>query len=313
MKRTCVVALGGNAILPSKSSEMVAEQLRIIERTMEHIATLIEKGWHVVLTHGNGPQVGNILLQQEMAKDIVPQMPLDVCGARTQGEIGYLAQKALRNILKRKKLGASVVTLVTQVEVNEKDPAFSNPTKPIGPFYEEKDVPKLRQKGFVIIEDSGRGWRRVVPSPKPLHIVEKDALKDLIKAGAIVITCGGGGIPVIRKKNGSLSGTEAVIDKDLCACLLAKEVGADLLLIVTGVDRVALNFGKPNQRLLEKLTIAEARKYMKQGHFPPGSMGPKIEASINFVKGTGKEAIITSPSQIGKAIKGKAGTRIVAK
>jgi len=313
MKKTCVVALGGNAILPSKSSGRAVEQLRTIGRTMEHVATLIEAGWKVVITHGNGPQVGNILLQQEMAKGVVPQMPLDVCGAQTQGQIGYLIQQALRNILRRKKLTNPVVTLVTQVEVDENDPAFSNPTKPIGPFYEKEDAAKLKRKGLSIIEDSGRGWRRVVPSPRPIRIVEKDALKKLVQAGTVVITCGGGGVPVIRKKDGFISGVEAVIDKDFGACVLAKEVGADLLLIVTGVDRVAINFGRPNQKWLKTITLREAKRYLREGHFPSGSMGPKIQAAISFVEGTGKEAIVTSPAQIGEAIRGKAGTRIISK
>lgn len=312
MKRACVIALGGNAILPSKSSGSIKEQLRTIKKMMEQVASLIEAGWRVVITHGNGPQVGNILLQQERAKDIVPPMPLDVCGAQTQGQIGYLIQQALRNILRRKKLTNPVVTLVTQVEVDRNDPAFSSPTKPIGPFYSKEEAAKLRRKGFVVIEDSGRGWRRIVPSPKPIRIMEGPALKGLISKGAVVIACGGGGIPVIREKDGSLSGVEAVIDKDLAAEIIAKEVKAEMLLFVTDVKKVAINFGKPNQRWLDKMTIEDAKRYLKEGHFPSGSMGPKIQATIDFIERGGNKVLIASPSKISRAVKGKAGTRIIA-
>ncbi len=310
MKQTVVIALGGNAILPHKSSGKLEEQKAAVERTTKQIALLIREGWRVILTHGNGPQVGNILIQQEEAKKIIPPMPLDVCGAESQGQIGYLIQQSLKNELDKLNLDSNVVTIITQVLVSQNDSAFSHPTKPIGPFYSKEYAEKMRKKGLVVVEDAGRGYRRVVPSPRPLHIIEADEIKELVKRGSIVIACGGGGIPVVER-NGELEGVEAVIDKDLAAELLAKEVEADLLAIVTDVEKVAINFRKPNQINLDLLKVSEAKEYFEKGEFPPGSMGPKVKAAINFVESTGKTTLITSTEKLADGINGRAGTRII--
>jgi carbamate kinase len=279
---------------------------------MQPIAGMIREGAEVVLSHGNGPIVGNILIRNEAARDQIPPMPLDVCGADSQGGIGYMMQQSLQNELHRVGLAdRPVVTIVTQVVVDERDPAFRRPTKPIGPFYTQDRARLLaKEKGWTIVEDAGRGYRRVVPSPKPLEVVEIAAIRQIVEDGGVVIAAGGGGIPVSRQWDGSLHGVEAVIDKDLASSLLARLLGCQTLVIVTGVDRVALRYGKPDQREVERATPDELEGWMAEGHFPPGSMGPKIQAAIEFVRGGGREVIITSPERLTDALEGKTGTLV---
>jgi carbamate kinase len=273
----------------------------------------VKEGVKVVLSHGNGPIVGNILIRNEAVRDQIPPMPLDVCGADSQGGIGYMMQQALQNELHRVGLDKTVVTVVTQVIVDERDPAFRRPTKPIGPFYPEARARTLaKEKGWTVVEDAGRGYRRVVPSPKPLEIVEIGAIRKLVDDGAIVIAAGGGGIPVSRQWDGTLHGVEAVIDKDLASSLLGRVLGMESLVIVTGVERVAVHFGKPSQRDLSDATASELERLLGEGHFPPGSMEPKIRAAIEFVRGGGGSVTITSPERVREALEGRAGTRIVA-
>jgi carbamate kinase len=309
--KTVVIALGGNALLDPNTNGSVAEQIRTIERSCARVAQIIARGYRVVVTHGNGPQVGNLLIQQEEAKELVPPLPLDVCGAMTQGQLGYLIQQKLREALAQMGIAKPVVTVVTQVRVDRDDPAFGEPTKPIGPFYAERERPLLEQKGYVLkrVGKGAKPWRRVVASPQPKEIVEIESIKALIAAGAIVIACGGGGVPVVRE-DGRWRGVEAVIDKDLASALLAEELGAEILLILTDVDRVALFFGTPQQVFLDRLSVSEARKYLLEGHFPPGSMGPKIEAAVRFVEGRGERAYITSLERAVEALEGRAGTEI---
>ena len=279
---------------------------------MEPIARLVKGGMTVVLSHGNGPIVGNILIRNESVRDQIPPMPLDVCGADSEGGIGYMLQQALQNELRRLRIDRPVVTLVTQVIVDERDPAFRRPTKPIGPFYTQERARTLaKEKGWTVVEDAGRGWRRVVPSPRPLEIVEIAAIRKLVEEGMIVIAAGGGGIPVARQWDGSLHGVEAVIDKDLASSLLARLLGVEALVIVTGVERVAVNFNKPEQREIRSAHASELERLLGEGHFPPGSMAPKIQAAIEFVRGDGRSVVITSPEKIGEAMEGRAGTRVL--
>ncbi|MFZ5943057.1 MAG: carbamate kinase [Bacillota bacterium] len=307
-----VIAIGGNAITKENQKGTLEENVANIESCADSIIDLIENGYRVVLTHGNGPQVGNILLRVEAASELVPPMPLDVCGAESQGQLGYLIQRTLTNKMKQRGLDKEVVTILTQVLVDSNDQAFKNPTKPIGPFYTEEQAVKLKQeKNAVFVEDSGRGYRRVVPSPKPMGIIERQTVKHLVEEGKIVITAGGGGIPVIAGDNGELKGIEAVIDKDWASSVLAQEIKSDLLVILTGVEKVAINFGKPNMELLTQLNVSEAKKYYDEGHFPPGSMGPKIAAAVEYVEKTGGKALITSLEMVGSALKGQTGTFIV--
>jgi carbamate kinase len=307
-----VITLGGNAILPARGTGTFEEQLSITRATMEPIARLVKEGVTVVLSHGNGPIVGNILIRNEAVRDQIPPMPLDVCGADSEGGIGYMMQQALQNELHRLHLDRMVVTLVTQVVVDERDPAFRRPTKPIGPFYTQERARTLaREKGWTVVEDAGRGYRRVVPSPKPLEIVEIDAVRKLVGEGMIVIAAGGGGIPVSRQWDGALHGVEAVIDKDLASSLLGRLLGVEMLVIVTGVDRVALHFGKPEQRDLTAASASELERWLGEGHFPPGSMAPKIQASIEFVRNGGSSVVITSPEKVREALEGRAGTKIL--
>lgn len=293
-KGTMVIALGGNTLLRAKEKFSIHQEVRHIEEAVKEIRKIISSGYRVVLTHGNGPQVGDILLQQKLASRAVPPMPLDVCGAQTQGEIGYLLQRTVGNMIKK-----PVITIITQTLVRENDSAFRNPTKFIGPFF-DRPGPGLRK-------DSDRGYRRVVPSPDPLKIIESGEIKKLVKEGYIVIAGGGGGIPVIRK-NGRLHGVEAVIDKDLAAERLASDIGADTLLILTDVDGVYLNYGRPSQKMLDEVGTSELEKYYVQGHFPEGSMGPKIRAALRFIHHGGKRVIITSVSLAQKSLGGKGGT-----
>ena len=311
MAEKIVVALGGNALQSGKSEATAEAQLAVVKETCERIADLSEKGYEVAVVHGNGPQVGRILLASETAKDVTPAMPFDVCGAMSQGYIGYHLQQALRFALAKRGKNIPVVTLLTQMVVDQKDPAFQNPTKPIGPFYSEAEAKELAaSKGYSMKEDAGRGWRRVVPSPIPTKIVELDSVKKLWDS-TIVITCGGGGIPVLEKENGDLEGTAAVIDKDFAAELLAENVEADALMILTEVEKVAINFNKPDQENLGHLTYAEAEKYCQEGQFAPGSMFPKVQAAMKFVKANPeKKAIITSLAKAIDALEGKTGTVI---
>lgn len=307
-----VIALGGNALQEANTPATAEAQLEVIKRTSEIITEIkCLFGYELAIVHGNGPQVGRILLASETAANVTPVMPFDVCAAMSQGFIGYQIQQGLGHALANRNRTLPVVTLVTQVVVNKDDPAFNNPTKPIGLFYSEEEALKLTaEKGYVMKEDAGRGWRRVVPSPKPQRIVEIHSVKELWDS-TIVITAGGGGIPVIEKEDGTLEGIAAVIDKDLAAEKLAEEVGADILMILTEVEKVSINFKKTDQKDLTSMTVAECEKYTAEGHFAPGSMLPKIQAALMFAKlGAGKKAIITSLDKAVDALKGEAGTVI---
>ena len=307
-----LVTLGGNAILPARGTGTFEEQCAVTRATMQPIAQWIKAGTEVVLSHGNGPIVGNILIRNEAARDQIPPMPLDVCGADSQGGIGYMMQQSLQNELRQAGVtDRSVVTVVTQVLVDDRDPAFRRPTKPIGPFYTQDRARLLaKEKGWTIVEDAGRGYRRVVASPKPLEVVEIATIRQIVEDGGVVIAAGGGGIPVSRQWNGSLHGVEAVIDKDLASSLLARLLGCQTLVIVTGVERVALRFGKPDQRDLDRATPDDLQGWMDEGHFPAGNMGPKIQAAIEFVRGGGREAVITSPAGLADALERTTGTLV---
>jgi carbamate kinase len=311
--KTIVLAFGGNAITKSFEKGTRDEQWANIRKTCKNVAELIKLGHRVVITHGNGPQVGNLLLKNELTKDVVPPMPLDVCVSNTQGSLGYAISQTLGNHLAKMNMEIPIATVVTQVIVSAEDPAFLNPTKFIGPFYKEIDARNIMSsKGHVYREDSGRGWRRVVPSPEPLEIVERKTVKRLLDAGVIVVASGGGGIPVVRTPEG-LIGIEAVIDKDMAGQLLAVEVGADAFFLMTEVDRVCINYGKPNQQELARMTVAEARKYQAEGHFPPGSMGPKVEAAIRFaISAPGRQSFIVSLEKAYQVFSGESGTVIAA-
>lgn len=306
-----VVALGGNALQSGNGPATAEAQLEVVKKTCEHIAEISGRGYELAVVHGNGPQVGRILLASETAKDVTPAMPFDVCGAMSQGYIGYHLQQALKFALKERNRNVPVVTLATQVVVDRDDPGFKNPTKPIGPFYSEEEAKAMvEEKGYAVKEDAGRGWRRVVASPIPKKIVEIDSVRKLWET-TIVITCGGGGIPVIENEDGSLEGVAAVIDKDFAAELLAEEVGADALMILTEVEKVAVNFNKPNQEDIAHMTYAEAEKHCEDGQFAPGSMLPKVQAAMKFVKANpDKKAIITSLDKAVDALEGKTGTVI---
>lgn len=306
-----VIAIGGNAVNRPGEKPTAENMMKNLKKSMEYLIDII-RDHSVVITHGNGPQVGNLLLQQEAAKDIIPPFPLDVNDAQTQGSLGYMICQTLRNTIVENNLKKEVVAVVTQIVVDPEDPAFQNPTKPVGPFYEEEEAKKImKDKKWIMVEDAGRGWRRVVPSPIPIDIIEKDAIKFLVDNGFIVIAAGGGGIPVIKLEDGTLKGVEAVIDKDRASSLLARELNTDMFIILTGVEKVYLNFNSSNKIPLDKLTVEEAEKYLKEGHFPPGSMGPKIESAIDFVRKTGKECLITDMAKLKQALEGKTGTRIV--
>ena len=307
-----VIAIGGNSLILDSKKITVADQYQAASETAHHIAALVAAGYRVVITHGNGPQVGFILLRSDLARNVLHQVPLDSCVADTQGALGYQIGQTLANELRRQGIQKSIATVVTQVLVDNQDPAFSNPTKPIGSFYTEEEARKHKaDSGWTLKEDAGRGWRRVVASPKPLRIVEEDTVRLLLEQDVVVIAVGGGGIPVRENEKGDLEGCAAVIDKDLASCLLAKNLRADLFIISTGVDKVAVDFKKPTQRELDKLTVAEAKKYLAEGQFPAGSMGPKIEAAIDFLEHGGKEVIITQPHLLEDAIAGKNGTHLV--
>ncbi len=311
MNNLVVIAIGGNSLIKDSKHMSVLDQYRATGETSHHIASLVEEGYRVVVTHGNGPQVGFILLRSEVAKDVVHQVPLDSCGADTQGAIGYQIAQTLDNELRRRGVQKTVAAVVTQCVVDKDDPGFENPAKPIGPFYAKEDAEAHRDKeGWSVREDAGRGWRRVVASPIPREIIEEPAIRALLDRDIIVVAVGGGGIPVIRRPDGSLEGVAAVIDKDRASCLLATNLKADTFIISTAVDKVSLNFGQPDQRDIDSMTVAEARTYMEQGHFAPGSMKPKIESAIDFLEQGGKRVIITQPELLADAIHGKTGTHI---
>jgi carbamate kinase len=310
MGKTIVVALGGNAILQPKQKGTFEEQKNNIEKTCFHIAKLIKDGHKVIITHGNGPQVGNILVRHMETRAKVPPMPLYVCGAESQGMLGYMISQSLSNILKREGIDKQVCTIITQVVVDKNDPAFQNPTKPVGGFVTEQEAQEImKATGDKWIEDSGRGWRKVVFSPKPKKIVELPVIKALVSQGTVVIASGGGGIPVFEEE-GVLKGVEAVIDKDSAGSLLAQQLGADMLMILTDVPQVAINFGTPEQKNLDVLTIEEAKKHLEEGHFGTGSMGPKVEAAIAFTE-MGGNAVIASLEELEEAVQGTAGTRFI--
>ncbi len=308
-----VIAIGGNSLIPDKDHESVQDQYAAAAATDEHIAGLIEEGWDVAISHGNGPQVGFILRRSELASNELHEIPLDYCGADTQGAIGYMLQQNLINDFRQRGIDKNVVTIVTQVEVDRNDPAFQNPSKPIGSFMDEAEAKRRRdEEGWDIKEDAGRGWRRVVASPQPMRIVELDVIKSLLDAGVVTIAVGGGGIPVITNEAGDLEGIAAVIDKDLASALLASQVDADMLLISTAVEKVALNFGTPEQRWVDQFTLDEVKRYLAEGgHFAEGSMAPKMRAVVQFLEAGGKEALITNPDNLERAVAGETGTRIV--
>lgn len=310
-KKLAVIAIGGNSLITDKNNVTVDSQYKAAYETCEHIVKLIQKGYKVVITHGNGPQVGFILRRSEIASNELHIVPLDTCGADTQGAIGYQIQKAIYNIFNKNNMKQiPTATVITQTVVDKDDKSFLNPTKPIGSFMEKKvALEHQATDGWSVVEDSGRGWRRVVPSPLPIKIVELATIKTLLNNDNIVIAVGGGGIPVIEK-NGELIGAEAVIDKDYATCLLAKELNADLFIISTAIDKVYTNYGKANQKALDRITTEEAQQYANEGHFAPGSMLPKINAIIDFVSSTGNEALITSPEKLAEALEGKTGTFI---
>lgn len=311
-RKIALIAFGGNAILPSKQRGLQSEQEKNSQKAAQLMIHVVKKGYDLILVHGNGPQVGNLLIQMEEAINKIPPFSLEVCDAMTEGSMGYMLEKALTNELRKNSLDIEVATLVTQVIVDKNDPAFENPTKPVGPFYSQYRAKMLmREKKWSMVEDAGRGYRKVVPSPKPIDIVPKHVLNDLVHSGKIVIAAGGGGIPVIINSRGLFQGVEAVIDKDYAASLIAREVKADLFIILTEVPRVCLNFGKPNEEPISIMTVAEAKKYNKQGHFPPGSMKPKINAAIEYTQAGGKEVIITSAAHLKAALLNRSGTKIV--
>ena len=314
-KKVAVVAIGGNSLIKDKNHKTVEDQYQAAKETTYHIADMIEAGWDVAIGHGNGPQVGFILRRSEIAHKVegMHEVPLEVCGADSQGAIGYALQQTLQNELFKRKIQKPVATVITQVLVDKNDPAFTNPSKPIGGFMDENEA-KSRQAemGWSVVEDAGRGWRRVVASPLPKEVVELDSVRTLVDSGVVVITVGGGGIPVVDAGEGEYRGIAAVIDKDFASSLLARLIKADLFLISTAVEKVALNYGKPNQQDIDRLTLAEARQYLKEGtHFAKGSMAPKIQAILWFLEAGGKLAIITNPENIGRALRGETGTWIV--
>ena len=310
-RKVAVIAIGGNSLIHDPKHQSVQDQYEATIETAKHIAGMIEQGWDVVITHGNGPQVGFILRRSELSKHELHEVPLDACGADTQGAIGYMLQKALHNEFKRRGIRKQAATVVTQTLVDKNDPAYQKPTKPIGSFMAEAAAKeKQSNEKWTMVEDAGRGWRRVVASPLPKAIIEKDAIEQLIRSGFTVIAVGGGGIPVIENDQAELIGSEAVIDKDYASSLLASTIQADLFLISTAVEKVALNFGKPNQKDLTRLTLAEAKQYAAEGHFAKGSMGPKIQAVIWYLERGGKQALITNPENIERALIGDTGTWI---
>lgn len=313
MSRTALVAIGGNSLITDNQPPDVPHQWDAVRETCRHLADMVEDGWRLVITHGNGPQVGYILRRNELAAHEVHTTPLDLIVADTQGSIGYMLQQALRNELFSRGKRRPVVSVVSQVLVKKDDPAFSNPTKPIGSFMDEETARKFEADGWQVVEDSGRGWRRVVASPRPLRIIEEDAISRLLQSGSIVIAVGGGGIPVVHNQRGELrelNGVYAVIDKDRASAILARQLQVDLFLISTGVEQVAINFNTPDQQNLDQVSPTQLKQFMKEGHFAPGSMKPKVEAVLSYMNHGGKAALITNPSNIARALNRETGTWI---
>ncbi len=313
-RKIALIAFGGNAILPDNQRGLQSEQMKNARKAARLMIRVVKKGYDLIIVHGNGPQVGNLLIQMEEAITKIPPFSLEVCDAMTEGSMGFMLEKALINELRKNSLDKEVATLVTQVVVDRDDPAFENPTKPIGPFYSKYRAQMLsRQKKWRMIEDAGRGFRKVVPSPKPIDIVPKRVIRDLVRSGKIVIAAGGGGIPVIINGNGLFQGVEAVIDKDYAASLIAHEAKVDLFINLTNVERVYLNYGTPEEEPIDIMSVDQALTYLSQGQFPPGSMGPKIKAAIEYIKKGGTEVLITSANYLKAALIHRSGTRIIAK
>ena len=311
MERILVIAIGGNSLIRDPQHTSFQSQKETVLDTCKNIVDLIEEGFGMVITHGNGPQVGLELLRSYLTRNFLPEIPLDICNAITQAEIGYMIQQALDNVFSKKGIKKEVLTIITQVVVDKDDPAFSNPTKPVGPFYTKTEALELQKKrDWRVMEDAGRGYRRVVPSPKPLEIIEAPEIKRLVSSGAVVIGVGGGGIPVIKEKK-KLRGVSAVIDKDLASALLASQIGAEVLLISTAVEYVYYDYNKPSQKSLRILTVEQVEKLLRENQFPPGSMEPKMRAAVDFLKKGGREVIITDPENLKRGVKGETGTRII--
>ncbi len=312
-RKIALIAFGGNAILPDDQRGLQSEQIKNSQKAAGLMIHVVKKGFDLIIVHGNGPQVGNLLIQMEEAVTKIPPFSLDVCDAMTEGSMGYMLEMAIINELRRNSLDKEVATVVTQVVVDKDDPAFENPTKPIGPFYSKYRAQMLaREKKWQMIEDAGRGYRKVVPSPRPIDVVPKRVIHDLVHSGKIVIASGGGGIPVIINSRGLFQGVEAVIDKDYAASLIAREAKADLFIILTNVDQVCLNYGTAEEKAIPVMTVTQAEEYLSQGQFPMGSMGPKIKAAIEYIQNEGKEVLITSASQLKAALVNRSGTRILA-
>ena len=309
--KTLVLAIGGNSLIKDAQHMSVPDQYAAVVETCRHITDLLERHYRIVITHGNGPQVGFILLRSEHSRGLLHQVPLDSIVADTQGALGYQIQQALENEFRRRGVKKAVATIVTQTLVDRQDPAFAKPSKPIGQFYTRAEAEdRMRVEKWVMAEDAGRGWRRVVASPKPVRVIESEVVRHLVKDGYVVIAVGGGGIPVVADDQGVLAGVAAVIDKDLASAVLAHQIGADLLVISTAVEKVSLNFGQPNQRSLDSLTLAQAKQYIAEGHFQPGSMLPKIQACLQFLEAGGRAALITCPASLSAALDGQTGTWI---
>ncbi len=312
-RKLALIAFGGNALLPDGARGLQDEQLRNARRAARLMVHIVKKGYELIIVHGNGPQVGNLLIQMEEAITKIPPYSLDLCDAMTEGSMGFMLEAALINELRRSSIDKEVASIVTQVVVDKEDPAFENPTKPVGPFYSKYRAQMLaREKKWTVVDDAGRGYRKVVPSPKPIDIVPKWVIRDLVHAGRIVIAAGGGGIPVIINSRGLFEGVEAVIDKDYASSLLAREVKVDLFIILTAIDRVYLNFGTPEQTEAPVMTVEEAKAYLADGQFPPGSMGPKIRAGIEYIEAGGLEVLITKDTHLKAALINRSGTRIIA-
>jgi carbamate kinase len=310
--KTAVVALGGNAITQPDREDTIANQFANTRQSLDAIMELVVAGYKMVISHGNGPQVGNAILRVELARGKAPILPLGICVADTEGGMGYMIEQSLQNRLKQEGINRPVITIITQVIVDKNDPRTARPTKYIGQFYSEEEAKRFAsERDWTVKKDANRGWRRVVPSPQPISIVEAESIKKMVDEGTIVIAAGGGGIPVYLDDNGNLEGFDAVIDKDLATSVLGKEINSEIFVIFTSVDKVALNYGEVNEKLIDRMTVSEAEAYYNEGHFPPGSMGPKVKSAIDFIRNGGKEVIITSLGNAGKALSGKAGTRII--
>jgi carbamate kinase len=310
--KSAVVALGGNAITQPGLEDTITNQFANTRASLDSVIQLARSGYKLAITHGNGPQVGNAILRVEHARGLAPILPLGICVADTEGGMGYMIEQSLQNRLRKEGIDRPVITIITQIIVDKDDPQIADPSKFIGQFYTPEEAKRFKsERNWAMKKDANRGWRRVVPSPQPLSVIEADTIKSLVDNGTIVIAAGGGGIPVYIDEKGNYEGLDAVIDKDLASAVLGKEIGSEILIILTSINKVAINFGRLDEKLLDTMTISEAQKYYDEGQFPPGSMGPKIRAAIQFIKGGGKEVIITSLDNAGKAVEGTAGTRIL--